>query len=322
MQKLKENDNENIKQLKPNFILVSCCTFERPNMLALALMHLRKIILPTDIRVELLIVDNSNTHPVEDIVNNFRKNFPIKINYVKEPQRGIAHARNRVLKEAIDLGASHIALFDDDGLVDKNWLINHIEAYQNSKAQIISGPQYTWFNDDYPKYIMNNNIFKVNSTKGKGAVLSACATNNVFFPTNIYKENNIYFDEMYVFMGGEDGDFFRRLSDLGYKIIFNPQAIVHEITDESRSNVQWIIKRSYYNGYSGALLKLKYSKGCLFKLLYIAKLLVVILFDLLIIPLSLLRGLTFFFNAVCITVKNIGKLMGCIRQKIINYYAQ
>lgn len=305
---------------KIDYILIACCTCCRNHMLAMVLWYVAKLNLPKGIKTELLIVDNGAQAPAKDIVDNFAKNFPIKIHYILEEKRGIAPARNRLLKEAVKLGASHIALFDDDGLVDENWLINHVEMYNNIDAQIISGPQYTWFDDNYPKYIMNNNIFKVSSTKKRGEELLSCATNNVFLPTEIYYKNNIYFDKMYIYMGGEDGDFFYRLHNLGYKIVFNPNSIVREIADATRVNSKWVISRSYYNGYSGSFLKFRYQKSTLNKLLYILKLIFVIILDFILLPISIFLGRKSILNTICITAKNIGKFVGSFSNKTMNYY--
>ena len=311
-----------LKRSKIEYILVSCCTYKRPKMLALALIHLRRLNLPKNIKVEVLIVDNAPDYPAIDVVNNFSKNFPTKIHYVQEHNRGLSFARNRLLREAESLGATHIALFDDDGLVDENWLIEHIEAYQATDAHIISGPQYTWFSKNYPRYITHNNIFKSSSSKKFGTTLNACATNNVFLPVDVYSTNGLYFDEIYVSMGGEDGDFFNKLSKLGYKIIFNPKAIVKEITDETRASIFWVISRSYYNGYSGALLKFKYNNKWQNKIFYILKTFFIILLDCIWVLLSMFFGATCLLNAFCLLAKNLGKLMGVLKGTMINYYAK
>ena len=86
-------------------------------------MTFRNMKKPENIKIDLLVVDNDKNASAYDVASAFNAI------YFVEEQRGIAKARNKVLKEAIKLGASHIAMFDDDGLLDENWLINHIDFY-------------------------------------------------------------------------------------------------------------------------------------------------------------------------------------------------
>ena len=334
-----EKEKKNISKTDIKFIAVACCTCCRPDMLKMALANIRDLELPQDIKVELLIIDNDKNAFAKTVVEEFKKDFPIAIHYFVEETRGLASARNRLLEEAIKLGVSHIAMFDDDGLLDKNWLGSHIKFYNNGSAHVIAGPQYTFFHGDFPNYITQNNIFKSGTTKPSGTKLKTCAANNVFFPVGIMTNSLIWFDKSYVFMGGEDGDFFNRVREAGYKIVFNPGAIAREITDKKRANAAWIISRSYYNGYSGAFLRFKGAKNgkpspkflssFLAKKfhplprgegIYLVKTLIIFIIDCLLLPFSILAGRTLFFNTLGITAKNLGKLAGCIKNRPINHY--
>ena len=126
-------------------------------MLEKALQSIDSLALLTDIKTALLVVDNDENETARSVVESFQHTSKIPVYYVVEPQRGIAFARNRVLKEAINLNASHIAFFDDDEVLEKDWLCNHINFYNNnSNVLISSGPTYSKFNANYPGYIKNN----------------------------------------------------------------------------------------------------------------------------------------------------------------------
>lgn len=321
---LKEAEKAVLIKDKVTFVAVACCTFQRQEFLERTLMNLAGLEVPENIRVEVVVVDNDKDASAKSVVDKIKENesgFPFKINYFVEEKRGLSNARNRLLREVINLGASHAAIFDDDGLVDSKWLLNHISMYnEHPDGQIISGPEFVHFDGEFPDFLKNNNIFVHSTTKKKGEVRDTCSTNNSFFPMSIVTSENIWFDPAFVFMGGEDGDFFSRASKAGYKIVFHPEAIVREIADKSRVNLKWILHRSLYNGYSGSYLKYK-KKGCLLKrLFYILKMLAVILFDLFLLPISLLGGLTVFFNMAGLLSKNAGKLLGAIFLTPVNYY--
>jgi len=310
-----------MKKTEIKFVLISCCTCKRPNMLKKSLASIKSLILPENTRTELLIIDNDKEASAQSTIEKISKDFPIKINYFVEEQRGIANARNRLLKESLKLGASHIALFDDDEVVEPDWLLAHCELYnKNPDAIIVSGPTYNIFEKKYPDYIKKNNIFKSSTTKKTGLIRTICASGNVFFPTTLMSEAKIYFDTGHVFMGGEDGDFFSRASKAGFTIVWNNEAVNKELIGDERANIKWILDRSYYNGYSSVYLKFKDEKSLFKKLFFTAKILAVLVLNCLIVPLSLFFGLTSFFNALGITYKTLGKFNAVFKNKPVNYY--
>ena len=140
------------------------------------------------------------------------------------------------------------------------------------------------------------------------------------FPLKIVTESNIWFDKSFVFMGGEDGDFFYRAGKAGYTIVFNPDAIVREINGKDRVNIRWILSRNYYNGYSGSYLQYKNKPKTLKRHLYLTKLFFICILNLIITPLSLILGATVFFNVLGLSSKNLGKFIGAIKLQPMNYY--
>ena len=112
---------------KIEFILIALCTCKRPKMLSVALDAVKNLNIPNNIKTEVLVIDNDEKETGRQTVEEYKDKMPLPLNYFVEPQRGIANARNRLLEEAINLGATHIAMFDDDESLDENWLLKHIE---------------------------------------------------------------------------------------------------------------------------------------------------------------------------------------------------
>ncbi len=304
-----------------SFILISCCTCKRPQMLKKSLESVQNLYFPEGVRSELLIIDNDKESSALSVVQEFQKNFPVKINYFTESKRGLSSARNRLLTEAHNLKASHIALFDDDEIMDENWLISHFDYYnQNPEAIIISGPTYNFFEKQYPSYIEKNNIFKASTTKKTGMKRDSCAGGNVFFPVGVFSEASIKFDEQYVFMGGEDGDFFSKAAKAGFTIVWNNDAVNREIVNDSRGNLKWILNRYYYNGYSAIFLRQKENKALINRFVNVLKSSFVLIFDVLALPFSLLFGATTFFNILGVVCKTKGKLDAALWNRPLNYY--
>lgn len=310
----------NTQKPKVEFVLIGICTCKRPKMLAMSLESLSNLNLPENLKVEILIVDNDSESTARETVEEFSKKSKLKINYVVEQERGISNARNKLLNEAINLGATHVAMMDDDEIVDKEWLQKHIELYNNSDAYIISGPTYNKFLKNYPKYVTNNKVFKSSTCKKTGEERKICAGGNVFFALTIVKDNNLYFNTFYKFMGGEDGEFFSKASKLGYKIVWNNEAVNYELVGDSRANLKWVLNRCFYNGYSGTALKFKNNKNKIIKTAYMINKIFVVLLDLFLLVPSIIFGLTVFFNVFGMIIKNIGKIRGIFSIEQVNYY--
>lgn len=310
-----------MKQSQIKSIVVACCTCNRPNMLKRSLESIQNLVLLSDIKTELLVIDNDKNGSVKAVIEQLRETFPIQIHYFVEPNRGIANARNRLLNEAISLNATHIAMFDDDEIVDINWLVEHVNCYLNHpEANVISGPTYNKFDKKYPAFIEKNNIFKSATTKKTGEKRAICASGNVFFPTEIMTKTNIYFDNSHVFMGGEDGDFFSRAYDAGYTIIWNNEAVNYEMIGDERADLKWILKRYYYNGYSGTTLRFKNNHNMFKRMFFALKILIVLIINCIALPFAFLLGLTTGFNVLGMIFKTAGKFVATIKNSPIDYY--
>lgn len=309
--------------IKPEIksIAISCNTFLRPGILEKTLTSIANLKIPEGIEIKVLVVDNDAKASAAPVIEKLQSTYPYKINYFVEEKRGLANARNRLLKEAINLDVTHVAILDDDDIADENWIQNLVDLYNTQEnAYIISGPEFCYFEQDFPEYLTNNNIFVKKTSKKKGEIRKVCSTHNAFFPIAIVKNDDIWFDPSFVFMGGEDGDFFYRASKAGYTIVFNPDAIVREINGKDRVNIKWILSRNYYNGYSGSYLQYKDKSKHIKRYLYLLKMCFICFTNLIIVPLSIIGGRTVFLNILGLSCKSFGKLMGLIKLKQLNYY--
>lgn len=312
------------KPAKPgiSFVCLVCCTCKRPKMLSASIKSLNFLKIPENLRTELVIVDNDGEESAKAVVEKLAPDLNFPVHYVTEPERGLSNARNRALEEVIKLGASHILFFDDDELMDKNCLIEHIKLYNdNPDAYISSGPTITEFVDRLPFYIRNHLVFKKQkTTKKTGLIRNYCACGNVFFPVSLIKDYGLRFSSEYVFMGGEDGEFFSRASALGFTIIWNNEAVIYEMVSKSRANIGWILKKCYYNGYAGTMLKFKGEKSKTKKLLFLCRQSIVLALDILILLPSVLAGPLCFFNVLGTCFYTKGKIDGIIKGTPIEFY--
>ena len=298
-----------IPKNKVEYVIIAVCTYQRADKLERLLESLCRLDYP-DCKTDILIVDNDTEKSAKTVYEKFENK--LNILYTTEEKKGFSNVRNCALAKAIELEATHLAFIDDDEIADKNCLINHINFYNNfENIYISSGPTYKKFEKDYPDYIVNNCTFKVISHKELGKAKKTCASGNVFFPLNIIKDNDIYFDTRFNNTGSEDSDFFGRLNDAGYTIGWNYNAVNFEIVQSERANIKWILRRAFNTGYSISKINRKtISKIKLY--LYILEKFIIIIIETILVPLSLFAGLTVFFNRITNLFKNIGKFTGII----------
>lgn len=314
-------DTQTITKSKIEYIVIACCTYKRPASLEKMLNSLAQLTYPENIKTEILIVDNDTDKSAKPVVDKYNNLLDVTIHYAVEEKLGLANVRNKALTEALNLNATHLAFIDDDEVVDADWLLNHIEFYEEYPyIHISSAPTFSRFEKKYPNYITKNNVFKTFSTKPHGQLRAHCATGNVFFPLDIIKKHEIYFDTEHNFIGGEDGAFFLAITKLGYNIGWNTKAANYELVGDDRANISWIIKRKYFNGYSGALLSFEKKKGFAKRFFYIVEKIITIFIDLILLLFSILLGRTCFLNCLGWVAINAGKLFAAIYLNPIVYY--
>ena len=75
-------------------------------------------------------------------------------------------------------------------------------------------------------------------------------TCNVLIRTDVIRRAGLRFDLSLGRMGGEDDDFFYRLTDAGGTIGYTDAARVFELVPASRATLGWLLKRSFRSGQS------------------------------------------------------------------------
>jgi glycosyltransferase involved in cell wall biosynthesis len=124
-------------------VTVAICTWNRCALLQQTLEQMTRLIVPAELRWEVLVVNNRSTDATADTVRAFAGRLPIRM--VDEPQAGLSHARNRAL-EASD--ADLLLFTDDDVMVEPSWLTAFVEAAaRHPDAAGFGGPIAPWFRD-------------------------------------------------------------------------------------------------------------------------------------------------------------------------------
>jgi glycosyltransferase involved in cell wall biosynthesis len=229
-------------------VSICICTYRRPEGLRRLLRSLGRLD-PASPRHEIIVVDNDVARGGEDAVRQARAEG-LAIEYLVEPVRGIARARNRSVRPA---RGAFVAFIDDDEEADPHWLVNlHGELIRHG-ADAAIGPVVPVFHEQASPWLVEGGFFD-RPRPPTGTVLqrSGARTGNALIRRRCLAALSGPFDERYALSGGEDTDLFVRLHALGCRTIAVDTAIVHEHLPPNRATVRWLLRRRFVVGMGGA----------------------------------------------------------------------
>ncbi len=220
-------------------IAICVATYKRPLLLKNCLQKINELELPAKHNIKIIIVDNDVQESARGTVLEQMKPSGNEILYFIEPVRGIVSARNRMITEAIKLGAELIAFIDDDEFPQKKWLLNYLDAMDKYQADVAAGPVVA------TKGTTPVDDIKPNKKIVTGDTPRHIAAGNVIFKSDLITRNKLSFDMTYNFSGGEDFDFFDRSRALGNKHIWVADALIFETILPERTGRRYLFFRHF-----------------------------------------------------------------------------
>lgn len=239
-------------------VVIGVATYGRSEYLKFCLESLKNLTLPENYLVEFILVDNNPEPQTELIISAFK--FPFAVHYFHEGERGIVHARNRILDEATSLKADYLAFLDDDEMADANWLAESMNSLSEN-SQIVTGPCLYLF-EQPKKWLPHSRIFS-SKNLDSGEYIGTASTRNVVFDMKLIYDQKLRFEEKLNWVGGSDTYFFIQARQAGYRTHWNNRMPVMERIPGSRSTINWILKRNLRFG-SGRVHRLRLQKSKLF----------------------------------------------------------
>jgi succinoglycan biosynthesis protein ExoM len=225
-------------------VAICVTTFRRPKLLGELLRGLSELTFQKMPCPEITVVvsDNDEFKTAEEVCREAQLRWQLR--YVSEPRRGIAHGRNRALKEAGDVDC--IAFIDDDEVPQAGWLDELLWAQSEYAVDIACGPVIPNFTGDVPAWIRKTTFFD-RPIYPTGRLLECCSTNNALMTRRVLDQVP-GFDDGFQLTGGEDIHFFLRARRAGFQIVSSDEAVVVERIARDRANLSSLLRLAYRGG--------------------------------------------------------------------------
>jgi glycosyltransferase involved in cell wall biosynthesis len=229
----------------PPHITVCICTFRRPTYLKRLLEKLQEQSTAGLFSFSAVVCDNDATQSGAAIVSAARESATIDITYCCEPRQNIALARNKALEQA---HGDFVAFIDDDEFPVADWLQLLLSACDTYAADGVLGPVRPHFETPPPSWIVKGRFCqRPEHTTGMKLQWNQCRTGNLLFRRRILEGTAQPFREEFG-TGGEDKDFFMRLTELGCVFVWCNEAIAYETVLPSRYSRRCMIRRALLRG--------------------------------------------------------------------------
>ena len=224
-------------------VAVCVATFRRPEGLTRVVRGLDRLAFGGEPpRIEIVVVDNDPGGAARATCDALRGTVRWPLRYVHEPTRGLSAVRNRAVAEA--RGADFVAFIDDDEEPTPAWLEALLRVQREYDADVVLGPTLRRVEGEVPAWIEKGRFFE-EPRYATGTLLEHGGIGNSLIRASAFERLDPPFDARLGLAGGEDTHFFLRLHDVGGRIVWADDAVVHEWIPTSRANTRWILQRVY-----------------------------------------------------------------------------
>ena len=236
------------------------CTYNRAEYVKESMETLLKSEIDPE-RYELLVIDNNSTDNTEASIRDVQQAHPDHdISYIKEPQQGLSHARNKGIKES---GAPILVFVDDDVIVPKNYVANWLSFWQNHPdARCAGGKIEVQFDDPRPSW-MSHFLLPLLGHHDHGSQLKKYSAKGYPFGGNMGFKASVFedFGNFDTDLGrkgkdlkaSEEKELFQRIKEANIEIYYVPEAMLYHRVNKSRLTEAYIKKQAVGLGESIAV---------------------------------------------------------------------
>jgi len=216
---------------------------------------------------EVIVIDNRSTDRTKDIVDSFisREDDKVNLRYIFEEKVGLSHARNRGIEES---QGDIIAFIDDDARAEKSWLSKLAKVYSEEKdAGCVGGRVLLDWHEEKPAWWQPelDEVFNGINYSDSRICLSYPRYpygTNISFRGDVLRKVGMFRTDLgrigKKLLAGEETEMCLRIEKGGYKILYEPMAIVYHEVAPQKLTKSYIRNRSFWHGKSLALFELQH----------------------------------------------------------------
>ncbi len=194
---------------------------------------------------EVIIVDDGSTDSTAKKI----RNFPIK--YIWQENSGPASARNR----GAAASKGEIILFtDSDCVPEVNWISEMLKPFKNMDVAAVKGAYLTRQQSIIARFAQIEFEERFEMLR-KAESIDMVDTYSAGFLKNIFSKM-AGFDTSFPAANNEDTELSYRMSNLGFKMVFNPSAIVYHLNHPD--SIKRYAKIKFWRGYWRVVVYKKY----------------------------------------------------------------
>lgn len=237
-------------------VTVAVCTRDRPEQLGAFLSSACSLVIPPELRWELVIVDNGSDDASAPVVEGFASSLPLR--RIKAPVAGVSHARNRAVREA---RGDYICWADDDTILDRDWLTAYLAAFRrHPEAAMFGGRILARLEEPTPRWVRRSDqcwqlecLFGLRDFRDAGpiAMNRDHAPWGSNFAVRTLEQRQFEYDPALGHSpehnrAGEESDVVYRALAGGVTGWWVPQSVVHHVVPPHRQS--WSYLYSYFTG--------------------------------------------------------------------------
>ncbi len=233
-------------------MVISVYSIDRANDVVDCINSLKKQSLPP--RETIVVLD-----PDDELVSYYRKRLGSSVKLIVSDTFGLSAARNMGIKSC---NSEFVAFIDDDAVAHSDWLRYLISNFADSSVIGVGGHIIPVWPDRNPDWLPEELFWIVGcSYKGlptKKAPIRNPIGCNMAFRRSVFEKAGYFSTETgrvgNVLMGHDDTEFGIRATKklFGTTIIYDPKAVVWHRVSKNRVSLNYVLKRSYSEGFSKA----------------------------------------------------------------------
>lgn len=227
---------------------VCVCTYRRAHLAQ----TLRSILAQRapELALRVIVADNDAEPSARALVEAIAAEAPeTPVRYLHAPSRNICIARNACLDAAT---GAWVAFLDDDETAPPDWLATLWRAAKRGGWDVAFGPVIARYPENAPEWIREGNYHTSRAPVHGGVVSTGHAGNAMIRWRGGAGERSGPTGERFLLemgrTGGEDVEFFFRLSRAGFRLGQSEEARVSEAVAPERLSYRWIRRRRFLAG--------------------------------------------------------------------------